>query len=48
MRIGDYIVMLSMTLNVSAACAYAYQGHWWNVLYWAAAFGLNLSLVNLK
>ena len=48
MRYGDYIVFVSMTLNVGAACAYAWQGHWWNVLYWACAFGLNLSLVNLR
>ena len=48
MRLGDYIVFISMALNFSAACAYGAQGHWWNVLYWAAAFALNLSLVNLK
>lgn len=44
-RYGDYIVMTSMTLNACAGCAYAYQGHWPQVLYWSAAFCLNLSLL---
>lgn len=48
MRHGDYIVFLSMTLNFSAACAYAWQGHWSHVLYWTAAFFLNVSLVWMR
>lgn len=48
MRYGDWIVLLSMTLNVSAAGLYAYQGHWNNVGYWLSAFALNGFLLRMK
>lgn len=48
MRLGDFIVMTSMGLNFCAGCAYAYQGHWPQVLYWGAAFTLNFSLLWMK
>ena len=45
MRLGDYIVTISMCLNLSAMCLYAVQGHWPNALYWFAALLLNGSLL---
>lgn len=48
MRLGDYIVFVSMLLNFSAMCAYAYQQHYAQAWYWFAAFNLNLSLVMMK
>ena len=37
MRLGDYIVLLSMTLNALACALYAYQRHGWNVFYFLCA-----------
>lgn len=48
MRLGDYIVLLSILLNTSACLAYLYQGHWANAVYWGAALQLNLALLWLK
>ena len=31
-RWGDYIIYVSIGLNLLALCAYAYQGHWRNVI----------------
>lgn len=45
MRLGDWVITISMTLNFLAMCAYAYQGHWANSLYWLAALLLNASLL---
>lgn len=47
MRYGDWIVLLSMTLNGSAAMLYGYQGHWWNAGYWLSALSLNFFLLKL-
>lgn len=48
MRLGDWIVGLSMTLNFSAMCAYAWQGHWRNAGYWFAALQLNYWIMRMK
>ena len=48
MRLGDYILLLSMTLNTCALFAYLWQGHYWQSLYWLCALGLNVSLLNMK
>ena len=48
MRWGDYILMLSMTLNVCAMLAYAYQRHWAQAAYWGAALQLNFALLYMK
>ena len=48
MRLGDYILCLSMTLNVCAMLAYAWQRHWAQAAYWAAALQLNLALLWMK
>ncbi len=48
MRMGDFVVFASMTLNASACLAYLWQGHRWQACYWAAAFLINLSLVNQR
>ena len=48
MRLGDYILCLSMTLNVCAMLAYAYQRHWAQAAYWAAALQLNFALLWMK
>lgn len=47
MRIGDYVLGVSMLLNVAAGVAYAYQGHWRNVGYWFAVFQLNFWLMRM-
>lgn len=47
-RYGDYLVMCSATLNASALLAYAWQGHWLNVLYWTGALCINLSLIWMR
>ena len=41
MRLGDWVVVTSMTLNCCAGLAYAMQGYWPNALYWLCAFGIN-------
>jgi len=48
MRLGDYILGVSMALNVLAAGAYAYQGHWRQVGYWVAVLQLNFWLMRMK
>jgi len=48
MRLGDYIVCLSITLNASAMVAYGWQGHYAQTLYWLCALGLNVSLLWMK
>lgn len=48
MRLGDYIVAISMTLNGSAMCAYLYQGHYKQAGYWFAALQLNYWLMGMK
>jgi hypothetical protein len=48
MRLGDYVLCLSMVLNASQIIAYAYQGHWAQSAYWFAALQLNLSLLWMK
>ena len=44
MRLGDYILCASMTLNVLAMGAYAWQGHWKQAGYWLAVMQLNFWL----
>jgi len=48
MRLGDWVLAVSMTLNVSAAVAYAWQGHWSQVGYWVAVFQLNWWLMRMR
>ena len=48
MRLGDYIVLLSITLNTCAMLAYLWQGHWAQAVYWCAALQLNLALLWMK
>jgi hypothetical protein len=45
MRLGDYILCASMTLNVLAMLAYAWQGVWHMAWYWLAALQLNMSIL---
>lgn len=48
MRVGDYVLAISMALNVAAGVAYAYQGHWRNVGYWFAVLQLNYWLMQMR
>jgi hypothetical protein len=48
MRLGDYVLCISMTLNGSMAVLYAYQGHWSQAGYWFAALQLNFWLMGMK
>ena len=48
MRLGDWVLMVSMVLNILAAIAYAYQGYWSFVGYWLAAFQLNFWLIWMR
>lgn len=48
MRYGDYVLFISMTLNVTALCCYAYQRHWAQAFYWFAVLQLNLSLLFMR
>lgn len=48
MRLGDYIIFISITLNLLALIAYAYQGHWRNAVYFFGAFVINASLIGMK
>jgi len=48
MRLGDWILCVSMVLNVAAGAAYAYQGHWRNVGYWFAVLQLNYWLMQMR
>lgn len=45
MRLGDWVIGVSMTLNVCALVAYAWQGHWPNALYWFGALTLNTAIL---
>ena len=45
MRLGDYILCASMTLNVLAMAAYAWQGVWHLAWYWLAALQLNAAIL---
>lgn len=48
MRIGDWVLCLSMGLNVAAGAAYAAQGHWKNVGYWLSVLSLNYFLMQMR
>lgn len=49
MRLGDWVVCLSLTLNVCAFLAYLAQQHWIPALYWFGAASINTAvLVGLK
>lgn len=48
MRLGDYVIAVNICLNVAAACAYAYQGHYRNVWYWLSVLSLNAALMGMK
>jgi hypothetical protein len=48
MRLGDYIICISMALNFLALVAYAWQGHWRNAVYFFGAFVINASLVGMR
>jgi hypothetical protein len=48
MRLGDYIVCISLTLNTCACLAYLYQGHWKQAMYWSGAMLINGSLLTWR
>ena len=48
MRFGDYVITISMTLNMTAMLAYASQGHWKQAGYWFAALQLNYWLMEMR
>ena len=48
MRLGDYVLVVNVALNIAAMVAYAWQGHWRNVGYWFAVAQLNFWLMRLK
>lgn len=48
MRLGDLVLVISMALNVCAALAYAWEGHWKQVGYWLAVLQLNYWLMRMK
>ena len=48
MRLGDWVLMISMGLNVVAAVAYGLQGHWRQVGYWVAVLQLNFWLMRMR
>lgn len=48
MRLGDWILCVSMGLNVLAALAYAWDRQWSNVGYWCAAVQLNYWLMRMR
>lgn len=48
MRLGDWILCISMTLNVAAMLAYAYEGHWRNVGYWFGVMQINFWLMRMR
>ena len=45
MRLGDYILCASMTLNVLAMGAYAWEGVWHQAYYWMAVLQLNAAIL---
>jgi hypothetical protein len=45
MRYGDYIVLISFSLNLLSCIAYAWQAHWISVMYFFGAALINASLV---
>ena len=45
---STYFVYAMMTLNACAALSYLSHGNGWKALYWAAAFTLNMCILNLK
>lgn len=47
-RLGDMIVVIAIVLNFSVLCLYAYEQHYPQVLYWASAMCLNLSLLWMR
>ena len=46
--IGDYFVMILMSLNAGAAITYGWQGQWWKCVYWVSACVLNLCILKLR
>lgn len=45
MRLGDWVVAISFSLNVLSALAYGYQSQWPMVMYFVGAGLINLSLI---
>lgn len=45
MRMGDWVVSISVTLNLAAMLAYAWQGHWPYVLYFSGAVAINAAII---
>lgn len=45
---GDYFMMVLMTLNAGAMLAYIWEGNWIKGLYWLCALGLNFCVLRLK
>ena len=48
MRWGDWVLCVSIILNLASLLAYAWQGHWRNALYFLGAFVINTSLLGMK
>lgn len=47
MRLGDYFVVVLMSLNLCAAVAYAWQGFYRVAFYWSCVTGINWCLLKL-
>jgi hypothetical protein len=45
MRYGDYVVVISLTLNLLSCLGYAIEGYWLYVMYFTGAALINGSLV---
>lgn len=48
MRFGDYVLAVTIALNITAAIAYAIEGHWRQVGYWLAVLQLNYWLMMMR
>lgn len=47
-RWGDWIVLISATLNTVALLAYLLQGYYVQALYWTGALLINLSVLRMR
>jgi hypothetical protein len=48
LRLGDYVLILAICLNLLAMILYGWQGHWKTVGYWSAVAQLNFWLLWLR
>jgi hypothetical protein len=47
-RWGDYIVIISASLNACALLAYLIEGYYVQSVYWLGALLINLSVMRMK